>query len=170
MDASALIDTLERNSNTIGGLVGLQPPELVRWKPVPGRWCILEVINHLYNEEREDFRARLDLLLHKPDESWPGIDPVGWVTLRDYMSKDPEETLKNFLEERKKSVRWLRELDSPAWNNVYNHPVLGTISAGDLLASWVAHDFLHIRQLARLHWEYVSHISVPHGVEYAGNW
>ena len=36
-----------------------------RWKLSPEQWSILEVINHLYDEERQDFRTRLDLTLHR---------------------------------------------------------------------------------------------------------
>jgi hypothetical protein len=49
--------------------------EQARWKPGADRWSILEVINHLYDEEREDFRKRLALVLDNPDEPWPAIDP-----------------------------------------------------------------------------------------------
>jgi hypothetical protein len=39
-----------------------------------------------------------------------------------------------------------------------------------LLASWLAHDFLHIRQMARLHWEYLNSICPPFKTAYAGEW
>jgi len=44
------------------------------------------------------------------------------------------------------------------------------LSAGDLLASWLAHDFLHLRQLTGLHWEYVSLLAKPYSTDYAGMW
>ena len=40
----------------------------------------------------------------------------------------------------------------------------------DLLASWVAHDLLHMRQLVELHWVYTIHQLEPYKVEYAGQW
>jgi hypothetical protein len=42
------------------------------------------------------------------------------------------------------------------------------MAAGDLLASWVAHDLLHVRQIARLRYEYVRKLAAPYGVDYAG--
>lgn len=40
------------------------------------------MINHLYHEEREDFRARLDLLLDDPEASWTPNDRQVWVVER----------------------------------------------------------------------------------------
>jgi len=48
-----------------------------RWKPAPEEWSVLEVICHLYDEEREDFRTRTRLTLEDPEADWPPIDPVG---------------------------------------------------------------------------------------------
>ena len=39
--------------------------EQARWKPDPDSWSLLEVINHLYDEERQDFRVRLEIILHR---------------------------------------------------------------------------------------------------------
>jgi hypothetical protein len=44
------------------------------------------------------------------------------------------------------------------------------MSAGDLLASWVAHDVLHMRQLVELQRAYVVHLAEPYNTEYAGPW
>jgi hypothetical protein len=67
-------------------------------------------------------------------------------------------------------IAWLKGLQSPDWNLWYAHPNApgGRVHAGDLLASWVAHDFLHIRQLARTHWAYLNAISDPFQTGYAG--
>ena len=70
------------------------------WKPATDRWSLLEVINHLLDEEREDFRKRLTLVLNNAEESWPPIDPEGWVIQRDYNRKDLSNSLNDFFEER----------------------------------------------------------------------
>ena len=44
-----------------------------RWKPDPQTWSILEVIKALYDEECADFRVRLDIILHHPDQPRGGI-------------------------------------------------------------------------------------------------
>ena len=139
------------------------------WKPSPDKWSMLEVINHLYDEEREDFRQRLELTLKDPDAEWPRIDPQGWVVARGYSNRELASSVDNFLTERDKSIAWLKELSKPNWQNRHVREQ-GALSAGDLLASWLAHDFLHIRQLARLHWQYISIMAAPFETTYGGPW
>ncbi len=55
-----------------------------RLKPSAELWSILEVVCHLYDEEREDFREHLDFILHRQNEEWHRIDTQGWVTQRKY--------------------------------------------------------------------------------------
>lgn len=170
MDVPVLVARLKSGSQVFRVLFAAVPEERVRWKPGPDKWSALEVAAHLLDEEREDFRARIDRLLHAPDTAWPPIDPEGWVAARDYAGRDFEETVAAFLEERTRSVDWLAGLEAPDWDSVYRHPQLGDLRAGDLLASWVAHDALHVRQLAALAWEAARDSAAPYRPDYAGPW
>src|SRR4026209_2968670 len=101
-----------RLSQTVGVIAGLTngvSTEQARWKPAADRWSILEVVNHLYDEERDDFRARLDGLLHRPGQPLPSIDPPRWAVERRYNERDLAESLARFLDERQKSLAWLKE-------------------------------------------------------------
>lgn len=142
--------------------------EQARWKPGADRWSMLEVINHLYDEEREDFRKRLKLVLSNPDEPWPAIDPEGWVNQRGYNQRELNASLENFFEERKHSLRWLHKLDSPDWQATHLHPKLGPMSAELLLANWVAHDLFHIRQTTHLYFAYLRRQVAPISLDYSG--
>jgi len=164
------ITRLAHNAEPICALVQGITEEQARWKPSPAEWSILEVINHLYDEEREDFRARLDLLLNHPGQPWPANDPEGWVVERQYNRRDPETSAQNFLVERQRSLAWLKTLSAPDWDVFYTFPSGYKLSAGDLLASWLAHDCLHLRQLAELHWKYTAFLAQPYRVDYAGPW
>jgi hypothetical protein len=160
---------LTRQAETIRTLVQGVSDEQAGWRPSPDAWSVLEVINHLYDEEIEDFRQHLDHILHHPAQPWPRIDPQGWVTERQYIQRQIGASLDNFLRERETSLAWLKGLTSPNWEATYAAP-FGQIAAGDMLASWVAHDLLHTRQLVELHWAYVSFLAAPHKVDYAGLW
>jgi hypothetical protein len=143
--------------------------EQARWKPDSESWSILEVINHLYDEERQDFRVRLEYILYRPGQLWPAIDPRGWVVDRQYNQRDLEESVGNFLAEREKSLAWLRGLNSPDWATTSPTP-WGQITAGDMFAAWVGHDLLHLRQLVELHWAYTNQAVKPYTTLYAGDW
>jgi len=143
--------------------------EQARWRPDAVAWSILEVINHLYDEEQYDFRVRLDIILHRPERPWPKINPQGWVKAHDYNGKALDESLQNFLQERASSLDWLRRLESPNWKAVYT-TAWGQMRAGDMLAAWVAHDLLHMRQLVELHHAYTVAQLAPYDSRYAGEW
>jgi len=167
MFSKSFTDQLSKNSASFKQILSDVSEKQAKWKPEPKKWSILEVVHHLFDEEREDFRKRIDLLLNKPGELWPPIDPEGWVKTRKYNEQDFQQMLHNFLEERNKSIAWLENLQNPNWDAAYNHKIVGKISTGDLLASWVAHDFLHMRQLASLRAEYVEKIAQPYSTRYA---
>ena len=149
MNHTFIIGKLEANSETFKTLFSFLGKEEYLWKPNPGKWCLLEVACHLYDEEREDFRARLNHTLESPNEKLPSIDPAGWVESRKYREQNFEIKVNNFLEERKNSVKWLNSLKKPKWENVYHHPKFGEFSAEMFLVNWLAHDYLHIRQINR---------------------
>ena len=169
MNREHLIGQMMNNTKTILNLAQGVSADQARWKPDDDSWSILEVINHLYDEEREDFRVRLDIILHHPEQPWPAIDPQGWITERRYNQRNFEESVKDFLTERDKSLFWLQELGSPKWETIYTSP-FGQMSAGDMFAAWVGHDLLHIRQLVELHWAYTVRTVKPYRVDYAGEW
>ncbi|HEY4698392.1 MAG TPA: DinB family protein [Gallionella sp.] len=164
-----LYQELARGADIIRTLVAGITPTEARSKPSPESWSALEVICHLYDEEREDFRQRLDLMLHQPHEQLPPIDPVGWVTARQYNQRDLAEMLDNFAAERAQSLVWLKGLSAPNWEAEYVTP-FGSMKAGDMLAAWVAHDNLHLRQLVELRRSRLVSITAPYDVGYAGEW
>jgi hypothetical protein len=170
MDEQALIEWLKRSSGVIHALCDDVDPEQAIWRPRRGAWSIVEIVAHLRDEERDDFRVRLGLLLRDPDANWPAIDPEGWAKQRAYDTLPLNETLSSFLDEREHSLAWLRHLESPEWKRMKPRPQGAKLYAGDLLASWVAHDWLHIRQITQRHFEFIRRLSEPYGTDYAGSW
>jgi len=160
-----LVENEHRINAMASGVTDFQ----AHWKPDDVVWSIVEVINHLYDEERLDFRVRIDYTLHKPNKDWPDIDPEGWVIEREYNKRGLSVSLANFRAERQASLAWLESLSTPDWDISYQAP-FGLIKAGNLLAAWVAHDLLHLRQLIDLQWVYMLKQVRPYDVRYAGEW
>lgn len=161
---------LAANAAAFAALMESVTDEQARWKPVPEEWSMLEVLCHLYDEEREDFRTRVDLTLHHPELDWPSINPRGWVTERGYNQRGFQAARDAFALERQKSLKWLGELQNPNWESTHTHPHFGSATAGEMLAAWVAHDHLHLRQLNQLHWQWLARSAPPGSLEYAGGW
>jgi hypothetical protein len=95
MELDRFISQMANNAQRIRALAEGVSREQARWKPDPDSWSILEVINHMRDVEREDFRVLLDLALHRPDEARPRIAPQAWVAERRY-SKLPRRKRRGF--------------------------------------------------------------------------
>jgi DinB family protein len=197
MEFSAFYEELQNSTEIIRALLSGVEPEAARLKPSAESWSILEVVCHLYDEEREDFREHLDFILstslkaglstststrptgqsaqrlkagfHRQKEEWHVIDTEGWVTQRKYNEQNFAEMQEKFFAEREKSFAWLNGLVNPDWEQTYTTPYR-TISAGEMFACWVAHDNLHIRQLVELRRLRLENITKPYNLEYAGDW
>jgi hypothetical protein len=168
MDLKNLTAQMENNAQAVRTLVEDVTDDQVRWNPDPDAWSILDVINHLAYEEEHDFRDRLDLALNRPQEAWPRADSARGVTDRSRQRR-LEESLDAFLVAREESLAWLRALEAPNWEAACEAP-FGRIRAGDILAAWVAHDLLHLRQLIELRYQVLSRQVDPYQLRYAGRW
>jgi len=169
MEFKTLYQELVNSTEMIRALlVGIDQDE-ARIKPNAESWSILEVVCHLCDEECEDFREHLDFILYRQNEEWHRIDPEGWVTERKYNEEKFTEMQEKFFVERGKSLDWLQELSAANWETTYTSQ-FGSMKAGDMFASWAAHDNLHIRQLVELRRNRIERIVKPYDIQYAGDW
>jgi hypothetical protein len=169
MDFVTLYRELESSTEMIRALLSGITAEEARIKPTPESWSILEVVCHLYDEEREDFREHLDFILHRQQEEWHRINPEGWVIERKYNEQDFPKMQEKFFAERQKSLDWLSDISNSDWDITYTSQY-GSVSAGEMFSCWIAHDNLHIRQLVELRRARIENITKPFPLEYAGNW
>jgi hypothetical protein len=167
MEKENFILELEKSGLKLLAILDGISDEEEKWKPEPEKWSILEVVNHLVDEEKDDFRLRLEMTLNQYDKSWPPIDPEKWVTDRLYNNRDFGQSLQIFKDERAQSLQWLKNLTNPDWYKQYHHPSIGDIAAGDLMTAWVAHDYLHLKQLANLQAIYLNVLAKPFSIRYA---
>lgn len=169
MEFKTLYDELTNSTEMIRALLSGTSQDESRFKPDPETWSLLEALCHLHDEEREDFREHLDFILHRQNEEWHRINPQAWVTERKYNQQNFSEMQGKFFAERKKSLEWLQGLTSANWDKTYTSE-LGTVPAGEMFASWIAHDNLHIRQLVELRRARIENITKPYKIDYAGDW
>jgi hypothetical protein len=139
-------------------------------KKSPRVWSILEVTCHLYDEEREDFRKRLQFILGDQEGTWPPITPFQWVITRKYNEQNLNKMKTKFFKEREASLAWLKTLRNTDWTIRYEYKRGMYRSAGELFASWVAHDNLHIRQITELRRRLIEQKTKPYKIGYAGDW
>jgi hypothetical protein len=169
MNASMIIREMAENAKVFKALLSRVPKEIYLWRPAPAKWCLLEIVCHLYDEEREDFRARTKQALEEPGPKWQTIKPVDWVTERKYIEQDYEKKISDFLAERAESVKWLQSLSDPDWKSAIIHPKVGALPAELFLTNWLAHDYLHFRQITRTKYLYLKFQDSDIPLDYAGD-
>jgi hypothetical protein len=171
MDPSALLGEsrreLARFPALLDALVGDLTPERWRTRPAPDEWAPVEIVCHLRDEEAEDFGARVRVIL-EGGARFTAIDPEGWATARRYHDADPAIALAAFRERRAASLALLAGAAPERLAASGESPSGLRLSGHDLLAAWVAHDGLHLRQLAGTLTREWADRWAPLRVDYAG--
>ena len=169
MTPTEIILQLSKNQLVFEKLLSNIQQKQSLWKPDTNKWCMLEVVCHLVDEEIYDFRTRVKSILENPQVELPKFNPLDWAVEHRYMEQFMEKKTKEFLAERGRSVQWLKDLLNPRWKNEYHHPKMGILTAEYFLANWLAHDYIHLRQLNRLSYEFLQFESGIN-LNYAGDW
>src|SRR5512141_753667 len=169
MEFSTLYQELQNSTEMIRALMSGVAPEAARLKPNAESWSMLEVVCHLHDTEREDFREHLDFILHRQNEEYHVIDPQSWITERKYNQQSFVEMQQKFFLERQNSLEWLKEISGSDWDLTYDSEY-GSVSAGEMFSCWIAHDNLHIRQFVELRRARIENITKPYPIDYAGDW
>jgi len=165
MEHSQAVNQLHHQGEAILSLCAMVSEAQAHWKPDSENWSIFETLEHLLMEERQDFRNHLGTIFQinqKTDLNHREEDKT----------EDPgsfSQILLDFKAERETSIAWLNALQEPHWEATISFE-WGSLSAGDLLASWLAHDLLHLRQLVYLLYHLTAKESQPYDIEYAGQW
>src|SRR5215468_2441824 len=136
MNAALLADArreLGHMPGVLDGLLGGLDAESGRTRPAPGEWSPVEVVCHLRDEETGDFVR---------------IEPERWAEERRYREVALPEALAAFRERREETLDLLRSIEPQALDGARAHRRLGRLSGLDILAAWVAHDRIHLAQLA----------------------
>lgn len=150
MNAALLADArreLGQMPAVLDSLLGDLDAESARARPAPAEWSPVEIVCHLRDEETEDFGARLRVILTGAD-NFVRIEPERWAEERRYREASLPEALGAFRTRRAESLLLLRSIAPEALDGSRAHARLERLSGLDLVAAWVAHDRIHLAQLA----------------------
>lgn len=114
-------------------------------------WSSFDVVGHLIHGERTDWMPRVRRILES-GASRPFEPFDRFAQLNANRSKSLSDLLEEFAQLRAANLADLRalalrpaDLDRPG-----THPALGPVTLRQLLATWVAHDYDHLIQIARV--------------------
>ena len=169
MKMEDIISEFTSNGRIFADLLNPKNSSEFLYRPSIENWNLLEITCHLLDEERLDFRARMKHIMENPDKEMEPIDPQGWVNSHKYSDKDFETVLKDFLAEREKSVEWLAKLTKEDLDKKMEHKIFGTVTVMHFMLNWLAHDYLHIRQIIALKYSFLKN-NTGADLRYAGDW
>jgi hypothetical protein len=131
----------------LGAEVRSLPPEVLRWHPAPGAWCVPEALGHLIGTERSAFVDRIRAILTGGDELLPSFDPVGAAQERRDCDRDVGALLEEFAALRAASADFVEGLSAGDLGRAGRHDSIGRLAVADLLHEWVFQDRDHLRQV-----------------------
>lgn len=145
-DLQDALEVLERTPATLRALLGGISDRWAKRNEGGESWSPHDVVGHLVHGEKTDWIARARIILEHGEAR--AFDPFDrFAQLGDESSL--EERLDAFESLRAENLAQLKRMDLSDLGRTGRHPELGTVTLGQLLATWVAHDLSHVRQIAR---------------------
>jgi uncharacterized damage-inducible protein DinB len=144
------LEVLQQTPNTLQSLLESLSHEWVFSNEGPETWSVFDVVGHLIHGEKTDWIPRLNIILYEENKHFVPFDR--FAQFEDSKSKSLQDLLHEFSSLRNENLVYLNRL-SLSENQLEMtgiHPEFGTITAKQLLSTWVTHDLGHIAQIARV--------------------
>ena len=145
------IDILRRTPATLNGLLRGAPAEWTMQNEGPNTWSPYDILGHLIHGEETDWMPRAKIILEYGEAK--AFEPFDrFAQFEKSRGKSPNELLDEFESLRKRNLAALEGMKIIAGQLARRgtHPELGSVTLGELLATWVVHDLSHVAQAARV--------------------
>lgn len=150
-DLTKSYEILERTPSVLKILLSNLDDDWIRSNEGPETFSPYDVIGHLIEGEKTDWRYRATMILeHGTKKSFVPFDR--FAQFEESNGKSLQQLLDEFEKLRKESLGWLRSLNltETDFEKRGTHPELGEVTLKQLLSTWVAHDLTHIAQITRV--------------------
>jgi len=148
---SQSIALLARTPRALDVLLRDLPDEWTHVNEGPETWSAYDVVGHLLHGERADWMARTRMILEFGEtRTFERFDRRAQE--RESEGRTLGQLLDEFALVRAKNIDDVRALNlQPAdLETRGRHPVFGSVTLGQLLATWAAHDLTHLHQISRV--------------------
>ena len=144
------LEAAEKSPKQVAAAVSGLPDNILRYKPAPDKWCILEVLGHLADIEIVyAYRLRQTLADKKPVIA--PMDQNEWARNLGYMDTPPAELIALYGLNRHANLRLLQRLKPGDLEKSAFHPeTQKNFSVADLVERLGTHGASHLDQIERL--------------------
>jgi len=126
-------------------LVSTLPIDLLTRPAAAGEWSALNCLQHLVDAERLVFPVRFRAFF--TGQAFTDFDPNQQHT--DPGAHTPEQLAAQFTRRRQESLALLAQVKDDDLGRTAQHPKFGTVTLGQMLNTWAAHDLNHTIQAER---------------------
>ena len=150
------LEAAESSPKQIAAAVSGLQDKVLRYKPAPDKWCILEILGHLADVEIiYGYRLRQMLADKKPVLA--PIDQDDWARNLGYLQESPPELVALYGLNRHHNVQLLRRLKPGDLEKSAFHPERQRdVTVAELLEQMGGHGMSHLEQIERLRKEVAS--------------
>ena len=144
------LDAAEKSPKEIAAAVSGLPEKVLRYKPSPEKWCVLEVLGHLADIEIVyGYRLRQMLADTKPVIAL--LDQDAWARNLGYMETPPAELVAFYGIARHHNLRMLRRAKAADFSKSAFHPELQReVTVAELAGTMGGHGASHLQQIEQL--------------------
>ncbi|MBS1816084.1 MAG: DinB family protein [Acidobacteria bacterium] len=150
MELSQTFALLSATPATLNALLRNLPEVWTQSNEGSDSWNAIEIVGHLIQYDHNN-SMRLEWILKEGDSKpFPKFDRTSFQTA--VHAKSLADVLDEFTQVRTNNLEKLQKMDLSdvvlAKRGI--HPALGSVTLGQLLATWAAHDLTHLHQLTRV--------------------
>ena len=144
------LDVSEKSPKEIAAAVSGLSGKVLRYKPSPEQWCVLEILGHLADAEIiYGYRLRQMLADAKPVIA--PLDQNAWTRNLNYLDSPPSELVAFYGLARHHNLRLLRSLKAPDLSKSAFHPEMQReMTVADLVERMGGHGAAHLQQIEKL--------------------
>ena len=134
--------------NELGDLLTELDQETLRWRPVPNKWSIKEIMCHLRDMESDAYLARYQRILTEDNPALPNVDQDKLAIERDYINQDAMTALSEFKGLRATTIRTLESATAESWSRSGVHETDGPMTVEQLVVRQIkGNDLNHLAQM-----------------------
>jgi hypothetical protein len=147
-DKDRIIWNLRSLPNELDDLLNGLEEETVRWRPIPNKWSVKEIMCHLRDMEREAYLARYKRILSEDNPMLPNVDQDRIAFETDYISQDLKAALSEFKRLRAETIQTLDAAPVEAWSRGGIHETDGPMTVEQLVLRQIkGNDLNHLVQM-----------------------
>ena len=144
------LDAAEKSPGEVAKSVSGLVEKVLRYRPAPEKWCILEILGHLADIEIVyAYRIRQMLADEKPVIA--PMDQNAWARNLDYLNTPAPELVAAYGLNRHRTVTLLRRVDPADFQKSAHHPELNRqVTVAEMLEKMSGHGSGHLQQIENL--------------------